>query len=291
MADAQYRRQVTLAQRTAVRVRGIWAQVDRGSVFASWRALLADVLPVVASAQGIAAASAGAYVDDALEAQGVVVEAEGRVSVTALAGVASDGRDLAALLAGPAVRALEAVGRGRSVPVAMAVGAGNLDMIVRTQVADAGRVATGVAIAARPAVGGYVRMLSQPSCSRCIVLAGRVYEWNAGFKRHPMCDCRHIPTAENVAGDVLTSPRAAFDAMDRAEQDRVFTQAGAEAIREGADIARVVNARRGMRVAGERLVTTEAAGRRVRLMPEQIFRDAKDRADAIRLLRLHKYLI
>lgn len=42
-----------------------------------------------------------------------------------------------------------------------------------------------------------------------------------------------------------TDPRAYFDSLTRAEQDRVFTQAGAEAVRLGADINQIVNARRG----------------------------------------------
>lgn len=72
----------------------------------------------------------------------------------------------------------------------------------------------------------------------------------------------------------------------------MFGKAGAEAIRSGADMAAVVNARRGMYTAADgRKYTREAATRRrLRLMPEQIFREAKDRDDAIRLLRLHGYI-
>lgn len=80
--------------------------------------------------------------------------------------------------------------------------------------------------------------------------------------------------------------------MDHVEQDKVFGKASAEAIREGADMARVVNARRGMYEAGGRQFTHEVAGRRPRLMPEQIFREARgNRDEALRLLRLHGYLI
>jgi hypothetical protein len=134
------------------------------------------------------------------------------------------------------------------------------------------------------------------TCDRCLILAGRVYRWNAGFQRHPRCDCRHIPATEDVAGDLTTDPKAAFEAMPAAEQERVFGKAGAEAIRDGADMARVVNARRGMYTAGGRLFTREATtrrgtGRRVRLMPEQIYREAEgNRGEAIRLLRLHGYI-
>jgi hypothetical protein len=105
------------------------------------------------------------------------------------------------------------------------------------------------------------------------------------------CDCIHVPAAENTAGDIQTNPRAYFDSLTASEQDKAFTKAGAEAIRLGADPAKTVNARRGMQTAADgRLYTTEAAGKRPRLMPEQILRDATSRDDAIRLLRLHGFI-
>jgi hypothetical protein len=105
------------------------------------------------------------------------------------------------------------------------------------------------------------------------------------------CDCRHIPVAESVPGDVQVNPHAYFDSLDPAAQDDLLGKDGAAAVRAGADMAKVVNARRGMTAASDgRLYTTEAAGRRPRLMPEQIFREARDREDAVRLLRLHGYL-
>lgn len=83
--------------------------------------------------------------------------------------------------------------------------------------------------------------------------------------------------------------------MSAAEQDRIFTKAGAEAIRLGADMAQVVNARSGMYTAEGRSLTRTAArtrGRRgVRLMPAQIIREAKgDRAVVQRLLKVHGYI-
>jgi hypothetical protein len=113
------------------------------------------------------------------------------------------------------------------------------------------------------------------------------------------CDCIHIPSREDSADDLQTSPRAFFRSLGAAEQDRVFGKAGAEAIRAGADIAQVVNARQGMQTATvfgrSALVTTTARRRssaRVRLMPEQILLEAKgSRDEAIRLLKLHGYLI
>jgi hypothetical protein len=150
----------------------------------------------------------------------------------------------------------------------------------------------GTAIAARPEVTGYVRMIVGKTCPRCLILAGKRYRWNSGFRRHPRCDCRHVPYVESVPDDVTVNPDAYVAALSAEEQDQLLGKAGAEAVRAGADLARVVNARRGVTAAADgRLYTTEAAGRRPRLMPEQIFRDARDRDDAIRLLRLHGYLM
>lgn len=171
-----------------------------------------------------------------------------------------------------------------------------LERFVATQVQDAGRNAASVSMTSAPQATGYVRMLNPPSCSRCAVLAGRFYRWNTGFQRHPLCDCRHIPTHEDAAGDLTTDPSAYFNSLSPEQQARIFTKAGAEAIRDGADISRVVNARRGMdlgQIHGNRAwVTTEATKRgQIRLMPESIYRYAKDRDDAIRLLKLHGYVL
>jgi hypothetical protein len=257
-------------------------------------------------------------VDDVLTEQGIGRDAAGVSRASALSGVASDGRPLTSLLASAVAQARQArFAPDGSRSLALRVGRDALSRIVATQVQDAGRVAVGVESIARPAVTGYVRQLNLPSCSRCVVLAGRVYKTNEGFERHPKCDCVHIPTREDIAGDVRTDPRVAFNSLTADEQNRIFTAAGAQAIRDGADLGQVVNARRGMRTAsvyGERLaITTEGitvrgvAGRALgaaarargaryrssttpRLMPEAIYGIAEDRAEALRLLRRYGYL-
>lgn len=284
-------RQVQLGRRTARELARLWRLIDSRNIGASWRGMLPQAIVALATSQATAAASAGVYVGDVLEGYGLDDAAAGRIMPGAFAGIASDGRDLAGLLYEPAIMSLRQIGRGASAARGLATGRFVLDMIARTQVADAGRVADGVAIAVRPQLRGYVRMVVGKTCPRCLILAGRVYRWNKGFLRHPRCDCRHIPVTEDVPDDVRTDPKAYFDALDAAGQDELLGKAGAEAVRSGADMAKVVNARRGMVTADGRLFTTEAAGRRPRIMPEQIFRDAHDRDDAIRLLRLHGYVI
>jgi len=169
-------------------------------------------------------------------------------------------------------------------------------------------------------VTGYVRMMNAPSCSRCVVLAGKFYKRNAGFARHPRCDCRHIPSTESLAGDMTVDPVAYFDSLTKAEQDKTFGAAGGEALRSGANMGQVVNARRGMttaQVGGRKILTTtegttrrgiayremgvnratdiKTAGQRYsrtvrpRLMPETILQVSTDRADYLRLLASNGY--
>lgn len=291
-AREHYRARHRLEDALARLARQLWGKVDPANLDGSWARIAPQLLVGVAGSQLAAARMADTYTDDVL---GDDAPAVADVVPDAFAGVASDGRPLDSLLRNPLTVVKAAIGQGAVLDRAMAGGYANLDMIVRTQLADAGRGADQAAIVARPDVAGYTRILSPPSCSRCVILAGRFYRWNAGFQRHPRCDCLHVPAVS--AGDgVRTDPRGYFDSLSRAEQDKAFTRAGAEAIRDGADMARVVNARRGMYEAGGKLFTTEAAtragvNRRIRLMPEQIYREAgDDRDEAIRLLRAHGYL-
>lgn len=259
IADRRYREGVKLQKATTRAALALWRRgMEGGSLTASWIRLAPLILALVTKAQEQAAAGSDAYVAAALRAQGLTDDAAGSVIATSLAGIASDGRELDTLLYSPVTTAKQLILGGASTAEALRGGAFALQMIVSTQVADAGRVADGMAVAARPQISGYVRMLSAPSCSRCIVLAGRFYRWSSGFERHPRCDCRHIPASEDVADDLRTDPQEYFNSLSREEQDKVFTAAGAQAIRDGADINQVVNARRGARGL------STAAGRRTR---------------------------
>lgn len=280
------------------------------------------VAKVVTAYQLAAAIDAARSVPAMLDEQGIPDEPVSQVQAASLAGVASDGRPLDTLF--------------EQAESDYAFG-----LMVATQLQDVARVVQSLAISTRPNVSGYVRMLNPPSCSRCAVLAGKFYRWNTGFERHPGCDCRHIPSVEALAGDLTTDPQAYFESLPTASevaerypnlsvkmrreagiysQEDVFTKAGAQAIRDGADVTRVVNARRGMSTAargtsGRRMLAAEEVGGRpvyitresttrrgaasrrrtgrnmsARLMPESIYEVADNREDALRMLRLHGYI-
>lgn len=154
--------------------------------------------------------------------------------------------------------------------------------LVTSIVQDAGRAAQGVAVAARPRIG-HVRHLNLPSCSRCAVLAGRVYRYSTGFQRHPGCDCVMIPTT--IANDELT-----YDPVALANEGQVtgLSKADRKALADGADFNQVVNVRQskaGLTDSGLILA------RRDRMTPEAIYRrTGDDRAAALALLQANGYL-
>src|SRR5690625_4406676 len=226
---------------------------------------------IVALFQAMAARDAADAVPDMLEEQNITPASALKVAVQALVGIASDGRPLESLMS-------------------LIETEQQLDMIVSTQIQDAARVSGGLAITSRKQVTGYVRMLNPPSCSRCVILAGKWFKWNAGFDRHPQCDCRHVPAREADRTDLTMNPDDYFHSLTKAEQDKTFGKTGAQAVRDGADVSQVVNARRGM--GKTTTVFGDSRGRGRRLMPEAIYELADgDRDKALALLQQHGYLI
>jgi hypothetical protein len=299
LAAAHYLQQSAVSTSAAYRAQAMWQMVDRSRIADSWAELLPQVVQTVTAAQYMAASGAQGYITGALQAQGLD-DAGATIIPSAFAGTAADGRSLAGLLSSPAYTALSGIGAGASVDRAMAAGLNQLVMLASSTVTDAGRVADGVGVATRSTRTGYIRMLSPPSCARCAILAGRFYRWNDGFQRHPQCKCIHIPTEENASGDKRTDPYAYFKSLSAEDQRKYFTDAGAKAINDGADINQVVNSRRGMNAAG--MKTTEGtskrgyyrgeSGSKVRLTPEAIYKlNGNDRAAAIRDLEKYGYII
>lgn len=195
---------------------------------------------------------------------------------------------MSTLLDQPVISARTHIAEGIAAVGALEIAGRELTMIMLTVMADTRRAVYEADMVSRPTVTGYVRMLNPPSCSRCAILAGKWFRWNQGFRRHPRCDCQHIPAAENIAGDLRTDPYAYFNSLTPAEQSRVFTKVGAKAIRDGADIYRVTNVRmRGLATArGARRYGTPS-----KLTLEDIYRIAGgDRAAAIALMRSEGYI-
>ncbi|AZM54157.1 hypothetical protein DMA15_17580 [Streptomyces sp. WAC 01529] len=315
-AQAHQAERAQLAAATALAVRAVWQGVDPEQLETSWAARAPLAAELIGRGQLTAAASAEPWL--------VAELGEGEGSVAPLAAAAATG-DLAPVLLAPLLVSLNRIRRGFARTLSILSGAALLEMVTRTLIADAGRIADMAGMIARPRVVSYVRVVEAPACARCIVLAGREYSFAEGFLRHPRCDCT---MAARRPGDtwVPDLPEDLAAQMTEVQLQKAFGQDAAAAIADGADIAQVVNARRGMSTGtyyGRRVRTTsegttrrglygrqraqfaKAAGVRFgevtggraravspRLMPEEIYRLADgDRAHAIRLLRKNGYIV
>lgn len=321
MANKHYAYGKLLQNQAAKDLLGLWRQVDKKHIVPSWRELLPYAVASITAVQLAAAEDAASYTTAALAVQkldttGPVVNPPGFAGVAYQLEETKFSFDLAQTLAAPAYATLTGIKRGFGVDRAMAGGLNQLMLRSQLQVADAARQSSGVVMATRKTRTMYVRMLNPPSCSRCTILAGKYYSGNEGFLRHPGCDCRHIPVAESIADELTVNPYEYFKSLDPAEQDRIFTKAGARAIRDDADIFQVVNARSGIyTTAGGSKVTREGTTRRgywgaqqqtrsadrkagerygvsirQRMMPEEIYKRAKTQGQALRMLEDYGYI-
>lgn len=312
VALAHQRRQKGVILTLLAMVLGLWRRIDRARLTESWQADVGpSIVETMARAQVGTAALVPVYLRDLAAAQGLDMP-DLEVVPEAFAETASDGRPLESLMYQPVIALKRLLAEGMPMDEAMRRATAHMTMIAATQAADAGRGAVEAGMTANRKWVMYVRVVSLPACSRCIILAGRTYSHSTGFQRHPNCDCGMMPvTSDDVS---ISSPRELFEQMPEDVQDRRFGRAAAEAIRLGADLGQVVNARRGMQSAAGKRLTTEGttvrgvAGRRLgdferrpgeryrrsrvaRPMPEQILKDAGgDRDRAIELLGRFGYL-
>lgn len=230
---------------------------------------------VVAGFQAVSAVRSARYVPAALAEQGISTDRLATPDARTLAGWTSYGLPLAPLL--EKVRQPEVDGF-------------RFDRVIASQVQDAGRQGAAIATAVTPRATAYTRMLNPPSCSRCVVLAGKVYGKNTGFQRHPSCDCVHVPTNREDGDDVAFDAVGYFDSLSAEEQDRIFTKHGAELIRAApADQRQYVMGR----TVNTRWMphATAAQTRAARLLPEDITaRAGGDRAELLRLMKRYRYV-
>ena len=293
LARAHRKRQQTIAAAAVSQTRRLWR-------FGNWPLVAAQVLSTVRAAMLEAARGAQAYVAPTIRDGGNDPDPFGVVAEHVFADTASDGRPLNTLLGYSAFEVSALVDQGMDYAQAHAIGERHLERIVATQVADAARISTGVAVVNDRTATGYVRLLTLPSCSRCIILAGRFYQYSAGFKRHPLCDCVHVPAAETVD---VPSPREVYDSLTDEQRAKAgWSGHDQRAIEDGADLAHVTNFRRELKsvtIAGRPVKATGVRFRgqrvKVRLVPEQIYLEAErlgwNREQTLQQLKRHGYIL
>ncbi len=276
IALAHYRRSSLTTRLTVAAILAIW----RSTGPSGFRDQLLRAAGIVAAGQFVQAIQAASYMLALADEFGMAAP-QATLLPRSIAGVAMDGRSLTDVLGYPTNRAWTMLDAGADLATADTSGAASLTRIVANEVTQAGITAESVGMVGQPEMAGYVRVLTAPSCGRCAVLAGKWFKWNAGFARHPGCDCKHVPAPEaRDAKAMRTNPRAYFDSLSAKDQDHYFGTAEAAAIRGGADLTRTVNA------------TTRKGSRSGLSVPRSIDRMVanKTREQAIEVLTRSGYL-
>ncbi|MFB7162322.1 hypothetical protein [Streptomyces sp. NPDC056242] len=291
----------------------------------------AAMLAAVTEGQLTVADAAQAYIAAQMAAQGGTALAEATLVAGAFAGIAPDGGPLETLLFLPAIGVRSRLAGGMTPEEAMIGGLADMARYASTALADTARSADQVGMAANRNCVAYVRVVQLPACSRCIVLSGQMYSYSEGFDRHPNCDCQTLPLRQHEWPGVPTpkqlfesmsmaEQRRVFtvdgaraigegaDVMQVVNARRGMDTAhvfgrDVKATHEGAT-KRGLYGRSRLRAAGKGdfektagLRFGQATSRRYgrtttpRLMPEEIFRIADDRAEQLKLLRRYGYIV
>jgi hypothetical protein len=237
-------RLISINKKATERALGLWQRMDFGALDASWSLVAPVILQQTNAAQIAAAKTADSYTS-ALSSAYAFDQDAARIIPQSFVGIDGSGRSMESLLHGAVTTTKEAVGAGLGRIQAFEAGASFLAAMIKTGLADLGR-ASDLTAATGKGYTHYVRVINPGACQRCAILAG-IDSFQNAFDRHPACKCTTAAVAEDGAAPagLHASPDDYFESLSAAEQDRVFTKGGAEAIRSGAKVQDVVSARRG----------------------------------------------
>lgn len=305
-AILHYERSLILKAAFVRDMRRAWRRIEPSRVRDSWAEILHGMKPRIYDFQYAVAVEGASYSGRSLAERGGFESASVFVDPMGFVGTSHEGRSLDAYFMGAAYSTLDDLAGGMEVHTALSKGGKKLDMLGALMMTGIGSQAASVDVASRPMVG-YVRMVNPPSCKDCVVLAGNFYRWNAGFLRHPNCDCVHVPSKKAQAEGMLADPYEYFNGLTVEEQDKLFGAGGAQAIRDGADIYQVYNSSSGRaRFKVDGFYTTAGTSRRGyasqvlqpgqrRLTPEGVYAEAQrlgwSREETLEALSAHGYIL
>lgn len=198
----------------------MWAQSGTEFTF-GWYGVRARALEVLQLGRAATIHAAIPYTSAVLAETRQVGVPSGAIVPAAFLAVAPNGFPVEATLDRLPVVAKQGVTSGMTALEARKHASGWLSGVALTMLADTRRDIYQADIVQRPQVTGYVRMLNPPSCSRCVILAGKRFLWNQGFQRHPNC----FPAGVVVSGP---SPEGATRRWFEGELVTLTTASGQE---------------------------------------------------------------
>ena len=196
-----------------------WRRV-RGDLDADFLRTAPQLIEIANTAQLRVSRLAQEFIPEVLEATGQARANRPAwdIAENVFVGTAGDGRPTETLIYGALTTTKTAIGEGATYGQALERGGKFLSLATGTLLSDTSRGMEGFESASRP-VSGWVRMLTPPSCGRCVILAGRHFKRNRGFERHPGC----FPAGAVVSGP---APEAATRRWYEGELAIVRTASG-----------------------------------------------------------------
>jgi len=241
LAQTHQSRIITRTEQATQDAVDLWGRVDVNNLDTSWAAWGPQIVAKATTVQYANAVDSQRYLNQVARAAGA--GSADPIIPSSFVGIDGSGRGIDTLLFGAVTTTKQGIGAGMGLTDAFHAGASYLAAMMKTALRDVGRSSDLTAMMGK-SYTHYVRVVSAGACSRCAILAG-IGSAARPFSRHVGCQCTAAPDTTRGNG-IYQSPGEYFDSLSKAEQDRVFTKAGAEAIRSGADPIKVVDSRRGM---------------------------------------------
>jgi hypothetical protein len=244
IAFAHNDRLISIGDLLVKRTKRAWSRMDINNLDWSWQSVAPLMVAQVNAAQ-VAAASLSAPYLNAIDRSYGYKPIPASIPPVAFSNVMGDGREVGPALFGAVTNTKTLIGKGVSPAQAFQVGSNFIAVVASAALHDAARNADRV-LAVGKGYTRYIRVVNGSACSRCAILAS-IYSAEEAFLRHFSCQCGTAPIQVDgkPPSGFHDSPLSYFDSLSKAEQDRRFTNAGAEAIRNGANPVSIVNARRG----------------------------------------------
>ena len=229
-------------------------------------AALAPILAEIIGAAQVSAVNTGlAYYSTRVRDAVLSEDFSYTVAPRAFAGISQDG--LAVGAAGSTLARVVskgAVGQGMSPTLAGQTALRRVTEFAETETHDAGTAVVDLQAQLDPRVIGYERTLSGGPCGRCIILGGKFFRKETEFDRHDRDACGMSPVfaGEDRFTTAQTNPNILLAQLDDDGRRKALGgQANLDAYNAGVDPSSLINARSGMRKAGDPFTTSGVTSR------------------------------
>lgn len=237
----------SVSNRTVLRIVQAWRRNSGDDLNQAYADAYAPMLDALDSAQQDIADYMADTTPDVMQSLGShnLKSSEFTFNTSKLVGLAGNGQNTFDNLWGSVLMGKHAISQGYQTRTALAVVERDFALRSRTILADTARFSAMMTAKSHSFTAQYVRMLTPPSCGRCVTLAG-MPSGRRPFERHPHCDCIAAwSDDEKALATHYANPEDYLNSLSDEELAKTLgSKANARAWKDGADVNQLVNAYR-----------------------------------------------